>query len=79
MNDQIIQNIKENIDAQAEVKIEGGDCSLQVTVISEKFVGLMTIKRHRMINDLFKQDILNGNLHALSIKTYTPEEYSSAK
>lgn len=77
MNEQIIQKIKDNIDAKAQVLVEGEDCSFQITVISEVFEGHTTIKKHRMINDLFKADILSGALHALSIKTYTPTEYEA--
>jgi acid stress-induced BolA-like protein IbaG/YrbA len=79
MNEQIILNIKNHIDPKAEVLIDGSDCSLQVTVISEVFTDCNTIKRHRMINELFKEDILSGKLHALSIKTHTPAEYGNIK
>lgn len=76
MNEKIVQHIKKNIDPQAQVILEGNDCNLQVTVISNVFSAKSILTRHRMINDLFKADILSGQLHALSIKTYTPEEYT---
>ena len=52
----------------------GGHFSL--TIVSEAFDGLSLLKRHRLVyeaaNTLMKSDI-----HALSIKAFTPAEYHS--
>lgn len=47
---------------------------LEAIVVSELFVGLPLLKRHRLVmsalKEKFKQD-----LHALAVKTYTPQEW----
>ncbi|EIM22965.1 bola-like protein, partial [Wallemia mellicola CBS 633.66] len=56
-----------------------GGCgqSFQVLIVSDIFKGLITIKRHRLINDYLKEEI--KDLHAFSQKTLTRDEYENAK
>ena len=51
----------------------GGGGHFNVTVVSDKFNGLNLIKRHRMVYDAVA-DMMNSEIHALSIKACTPEE-----
>ena len=50
---------------------------LEVVVVSEKFVGVPLIKRHRMVNAAVG-DYMN-EIHALTIKAWTPEQYEKKK
>ena len=43
-------------------------------VISSHFENLSLIARHRLVQDPLKE-LLSSKLHALSIKTYTPQEW----
>jgi acid stress-induced BolA-like protein IbaG/YrbA len=47
-------------------------------VISEQFVGLPMIKQHRFINDALKEYLNSGAIHALQLKTYTPEQWQAS-
>ena len=49
----------------------------QVQVVSEKFAGLPTLQRHRLVYAPLK-DILGGALHALALDTRTPAETEDA-
>lgn len=51
----------------------GGGGHFNVIIVSDKFNGLNLIKRHRMVYDAVA-DMMNSEIHALSMKTYTPEE-----
>ena len=44
-----------------------------VECISDKFEGLTSIKRHRLVNGLLKDEFEKG-LHALSLRLKTPQE-----
>ena len=44
-------------------------------VISEKFHGLSLIDRHKMIYNIFSDELTN-DIHALQIKTYTKNEWN---
>ncbi len=47
----------------------------KVVVVSEQFQGVMLIKRHRLINEILK-DELAGPIHALAMHTYTPQQWA---
>lgn len=54
-------------------------CSLfvflfSVSIVSESFSGKPLIQRHRMVFDLFKEEMTTGGLHALNLFTKTPAE-----
>jgi BolA protein len=52
----------------------GGGGHFNVIIVSDKFDGLNLIKRHRLVYDAVA-DIMNTEIHALSMKTYSPDEF----
>ena len=71
------QELKQRIEAGlpgAEVEVEdltGGGDHFRAEVVSDRFDGLSRIEQHRMIYDIFGDEV-GGPIHALSIKTATP-------
>ena len=59
------QNFKENVESHFEI-----------TVVSDRFIDIKRIDRHRMVNDSLKHEFLS-DLHSAIIKTYTVEEYKN--
>jgi len=53
----------------------GSESHFKITVVSTNFDGKMLIARHRVINQLLAEE-LAGSVHALSMHTYTPQEWS---
>ncbi len=51
---------------------------LEATVISESFVGMSLVSQHRQVMQSLKEAFA-GDLHALALKTYTPEQWASAQ
>ncbi|MGY8748445.1 MAG: BolA family protein [Pirellulales bacterium] len=51
---------------------------LEATVISDSFVGMSLVDQHRQVMQPLKEAFA-GNLHALALKTYTPEKWASAQ
>jgi|TARA_B110000238_G_C16135839_1_gene443614 acid stress-induced BolA-like protein IbaG/YrbA len=60
-------------DAEAIVTGDGG--KYEATVISTAFEGLSMIKEHQLVYKTVNAQIASGELHALTIKAYTPEEW----
>ena len=56
-------------------EFSGGTDHYSVVVIAQAFAGVPLLKRHRMVLDLFQSEIGTGEVHALSIKAYTPEQW----
>lgn len=63
----------------AEVLVEGEDCSFKVVVIDPCFVGMSILKKQKSVLATVKQQITSGALHAMSVKAYTPEEWQKVK
>ena len=53
----------------------GSESHFKVTVVSDEFDGKMLIARHRIINKLLAEELV-GAIHALSIHSFTPAEWS---
>lgn len=68
-----------------ELKIENAEAHIidttgtgdhfKAIVISDFFSGKNTLQRHKLIFELFPDELKSGELHALEIKTFTKEEY----
>ncbi|MCB1583341.1 MAG: BolA/IbaG family iron-sulfur metabolism protein [Marinicella sp.] len=50
----------------------------EAILVSDEFSGKMKIKRHRMIYQALGDHMI-ADIHALSIKAYTPEEFQKLK
>lgn len=49
---------------------------LQAVVASEEFRGIPLIRQHKMVMEALREP-LKGQLHALQLKTMTPENFKS--
>ena len=52
---------------------KGGAGHFDLTIVSEKFSGMNTVGRHRLIYDVLS-DMMPTEIHALSIKAFSPDE-----
>ena len=51
--------------------LNGGGDHFRAEVVSERFEGLSRIEQHKLVYDVFGNEI-GGAIHALSLKTSTP-------
>lgn len=72
MSPETIRSMIQQKITDCQVETSGADCNFTVIVTSSEFEGKSPIQRHRMVNEIFKEQLSNGELHALSIKTQTP-------
>ncbi|XP_059049739.1 bolA-like protein DDB_G0274169 [Achroia grisella] len=56
---------------------KGAETHFKVVVVSDKFDGLPLIKRHRLVNDILKEELQTG-VHALSIVAKTPQQWEES-
>jgi acid stress-induced BolA-like protein IbaG/YrbA len=47
----------------------------QVTVVSPRFEGRTLIERHQMVQTPLRAAVDDGRIHALTLKTFTPEQW----
>ena len=71
--DELKTRIEEAIPgSQARVEdLTGGGDHFRAEVVSDRFDGLSRIDQHKLIYDVFGDDV-GGPIHALSLKTSTP-------
>ncbi|MEM6520755.1 MAG: BolA/IbaG family iron-sulfur metabolism protein [Cyanobacteria bacterium P01_C01_bin.70] len=76
--DQVISMIQTEMPgAQVSVNdLTGGGDHLEVTVVSEKFAGLTLVKQHQLVYKAVQSAMSSEAIHALAVKTYTPEAWT---
>ncbi len=72
---QVEEMIKAQIpDAQVQVQdLTGGGDHYQVTVVSSQFEGKGLVQQHQLIYGALRQAMSSEAIHALALKTYTPQ------
>ena len=70
---EVINLIKNKIPS-AQIHIENikGNDHLQVTVIASEFNGLSLVKQHQLVYSALKEELASEAIHALALKTETP-------
>lgn len=64
----------------AEVLIQdltGGGDHYQATVISSEFEGKNLVQQHQLVYQTVNQVMASEQLHALALKTFTPEKWQT--
>jgi len=61
-----------------QVDVSGDGYHFQVTIISERFAGLRAVQRQQQVYAAVQDWIASGELHALSMRTFTPAEWTNA-
>ena len=66
-------------DAQIQVQdMTGGGDHYQVVVVSSEFEGKSLVKQHQLVYGAVNQSMASNAIHALALKTYTPESWANA-
>ncbi len=52
---------------------EGGESHFRLLIVASAFEGLNRVARQRIVNDVLREE-LREQIHALAMKTLTPEE-----
>jgi len=62
-----------------EVSVKGDGSHFDAVVVGEVFADLSAVKQQQLVYATVVDKITSGQVHALSIKTYTPQEWEKAK
>ena len=79
MDAERIQALIENGLPGAHAQVSGHDgVHFEATVIASQFAGKLPLARHRMVYATLG-DLMGGAIHALALKTLTPEEAAARR
>jgi acid stress-induced BolA-like protein IbaG/YrbA len=59
----------------AEIQVQGEGCNFSVDVISQSFSGVGKLNRQKQVLGAIKEQLASGEIHAMSVKAYTPDEW----
>ncbi len=76
--DQIKQLILAGM-ACEHLSLDGDGHHFEAIIVSGEFVGKNRVQRQQHVNKILKDKFDSGELHALSFKTLTPEEWSAQR
>lgn len=74
--DQIKNMIAAGIQCE-HIELEGDGRHWYATITSAEFEGKRAIQRHQMVYATLGDKMQNDEVHALSMKTYTPAEWAA--
>lgn len=88
LSEQITNALKEKLDADVTELLDesakhaghrgnvSGGAHFVAVIVSPKFEGRSLIERHRIVYDALG-DLMKKDVHAFTMKTYTPKEWSA--
>jgi acid stress-induced BolA-like protein IbaG/YrbA len=71
-------NISQGMDAQ-HLQVVGDGRHFEAVVVSEEFQGKTRVQRHQLVFKVLGDSMRDEMIHALSLKTFTPQEWHSQK
>lgn len=78
--DQVKAQIKAALpDAEVMVNDLGGGDHLEAVVVSAAFSNQSKVKQHQLVYGALQEALASEAIHALALKTFTPEAWASAQ
>ena len=65
--------------ACTHLSLDGDGQHFEAVVVSEEFAGLNRVQRQQRVYQTLKAKLATGELHAISFKTLTTEEWSAQR
>ncbi len=72
-----VQSIIQERLANAEVKVIGDGEHFEAIIVSPDFAGKTRVKQHQMVYGVLQSELATETIHALSLKTFTPEAWQA--
>lgn len=63
--------------SNADVKVVGDGQHFEAIIVSPEFVGKSRVKQHQIVYAALQAELASEEIHALSLKTYTPEAWQA--
>jgi len=74
----IARRIEERIPGSS-ARVEGAEAHFSAVVMAPGFEGKSRVEQHRMIYDLFRDEMARQEIHALALTTRTPTEWEKER
>ena len=74
-----VKSLLESELADCEIEVKSDGSHFEVTVIGEIFAGMSPLNKQRTVNKVLMDHITSGAIHAVNIKTFTPDEWAKSQ
>lgn len=62
-----------------EIFVDGEGANYNITVVSNQFAGQRPVARQQTVYGALNTSIASGSIHAVNLRTYTPDEWAAAQ
>jgi acid stress-induced BolA-like protein IbaG/YrbA len=62
-----------------QLELDGDGQHFEALVVSAEFAGMNRVQRQQRVYQTLRAELASGELHAISFKTLTPEEWSAQR
>lgn len=77
INPQQVKTMIQEQFPEAKVEVAGDGEHFEAVIVSSEFEGKSRVKQHQMVYAAVNDAMASEAIHALSLKTYTPETWST--
>ena len=60
-----------------EFEVQGEGANYDITAIGSAFEGLRPVKKQQLVYGALNEEIAEGSIHAVNIRTFTPQEWQA--
>ena len=79
MQPEEVKKLIEDELADVEAQVSGDGSHYEAIVVGDIFAGKSMVEQQRMVYGPLNEYILKGDIHALTIKAYTPDDWKTAQ
>ena len=62
-----------------QISVDGDGSHFLISMVGEQFTGLSKLKRQQLVYSCVNEQITSGEIHALTMRLYTPAEWQLAE
>lgn len=77
--EQVEQLIRAGLQDIEELRVTGDGSHFHAVIVTRAFEGQSPVKRQQMVYATVSEQIASGELHALAMDTYTPEQWAQVR
>ena len=77
MDTATVKMLLQNYMQDCEFHVQGDGSHYDIAAIGTVFEGLRPVKKQQLIYAALKDQIADGSIHAVNIRTYTPAEWQA--
>lgn len=70
-----VKALLQNHMQECEFHVQGEGSHYDIAAIGEMFEGLRPVKKQQLVYGALKDQIADGSIHAVNIRTFTPAEW----